>query len=287
MSPARNSNNQASQGPIEQLLTYTEEILELESQLRLARTMRRLFRLSLFGAFAGFFAIYIFNVIEWQNHKVKDLTDWPAIILLIAMIGFIIYYNIAKYAARHSDNREQSLKTFDVRRLELELELAQERRRLHAASINLDLSTRQLIYRDGVPTEIERYRSESKYYRRVHNFLQAIIIIGALAASTLTGLLQSVPPLRWFAVGTTFAVGVAAGFTGYFKFRERSFYLQQTSDSIDQEFSAVGLGIGRYRDKSEEDAITEFTEQVELLKIEQRKRQQQLEQPSEGREGTQ
>lgn len=84
-----------------------------------------------------------------------------------------------------------------------------------------------------------------------------------------------------------FAVDVAAGFTGYFKFRERSFYLQQTSDSIYQELSAVGLGIGRHKGKTEPEAMTEFTEQVELLKIEQRKRQQQLEQPSEGREGTQ
>lgn len=174
-----------------------------------------------------------------------------------------------------------------MRKLELELELAQERRRLHAVSLNLDMATRQLIYRDGVPVEIEKYRHESKYYRRIHNFLQAVIIIGALAGSTLTSLLQSVPALRWYAVGTTFAVGVSAGFTGYFKFRERSFYLQQTSDAMDQELSAVELGIGRYKGKDDENAITDFTEQVELLKAEQRKRQQQLEQPSEGREGTQ
>jgi hypothetical protein len=249
--------------------------------------MRRLLRLSVFGASIGFFIIYIFNVIEWRNHKLKDLADWPAVILELAMVGFIIYYNVSRAFARDSDDAEESMRIFDVPRLELDLELAQERKRLHAVSLNLDLPTRQLIYRDSVPTEIERYRSESKYYRRVHNSLQAIIIIGALAASTLTGLLQSVPVLRWFAVGTSFAVGVAAGFTGYFKFRERSFYLQQTSDSIDQELSAVGLGIGRYKGRRPEDAMTEFTEQVELLKIEQRKRQQQLEQPSEGREGAQ
>jgi hypothetical protein len=149
------------------------------------------------------------------------------------------------------------------------------------------MRTQQLIYRNDVPGDIEQFQKESQYYRRIHNALQAIIIIGALAASTLTGLLQSVPQLRWVAVGTTFAVGVAAGFTGYFKFRERSFYLQQTSDSIEQELNAVGLRIGRYKNKSEDDALIEFTEQVELLKIEQRKRQQQLEQPSEGREGVQ
>jgi hypothetical protein len=57
---SRNSSTQVSQGPVAQLLIYTEEILELESQLRLARILRRLLRLSTFGAFIGFFAIYIF-----------------------------------------------------------------------------------------------------------------------------------------------------------------------------------------------------------------------------------
>jgi hypothetical protein len=50
--------------------------------------------------------------------------------------------------------------------------------------------------------------------------------------------------------------------------------LQQTSDSIDQELSAIELGIGRYKSRTKDSAMTEFTEQVELLKAEQRKRQQ-------------
>lgn len=283
MPTVRNASNQESQGPVAQLLEHTERILELESQLRLARLLRRLIRVSIIGVVIGIFAIYIFNVLVWQDHKFKDLTDWPAAILLLLMVAYIIGY----YIYRSNNGENDISKIFDVRKLELELELAQERRRLYAVSLNLDMATRQLIYRDGVPVEIEKYRHESKYYRRIHNFLQAVIIIGALAGSTLTSLLQSVPALRWYAVGTTFAVGVSAGFTGYFKFRERSFYLQQTSDAMDQELSAVELGIGRYKGKDDENAMTDFTEQVELLKAEQRKRQQQLEQPSEGREGTQ
>jgi hypothetical protein len=287
MPAARNTGSPASEGPVAQLLTYTEIVLELESQLRLAKLLRRLLRLSMSGAFVGIFAIYIFNVLTWQDHKLKDLTDWPAIILVLLMIAYVVgYYAYKSSASSRSDSGDIS-QLRDVRQIELELELAQERRRLHAANINLDVPTRQLIYRDGVPIEIENFRRESKYYRRIHNFLQAVIIIGALAGSTLTSLLQSVPSLRWFAVGTTFAVGVSAGFTGYFKFRERSFYLQQTSDAIEQEFSAIGLRIGRYKGKVDADAMTEFTEQIELLKAEQKKRQQQLEQPSEGREGVQ
>jgi hypothetical protein len=225
----------------------------------------------------GFLAIYLATKLTWQRVNLRSV-NIPASLLL----GGLAIYTIAYYwaAALESNN-------IRVPELELELELAQEKRRLHAVDLNLDLRTRQMVYQGEVPQEIDRYRKESTYYRRIHNTLQGIIIIGALAASTLTGLVQSVPQLRWFAVGTSFSVGVAAGFTGYFKYRERSFYLQQTSDSIDEELSAVNLGIGRYKNRAESEALTEFTEQVERLKIEQRKRQQQLEQPSEGRESVQ
>ena len=287
MPRAQNIGDQGSQGPVAQLLTHTEQILALESQLRQARLLRKLVRVSILSVIIGVFAIYAFNVLTWEDHKLKDLTDWPAFILIVLMIAYIIGYYVYTAPSESDRGANDITRVFDVRKLELELELARERRRLHAVSINLDIETRQLIYRDDIPAEIEKYRRESQYYRRIHNFLQGVIIIGALAGSTLTSLLQSVPALRWYAVGTTFAVGVSAGFTGYFKFRERSFYLQQTSDAIDQELSAVGLGIGRYKGKVEESAMTEFTEQIELLKAEQRKRQQQLEQPSEGREGTQ
>lgn len=286
MPPARSGGQQETQGPVAHLLMYTREILELESKLRIARILRRFVRASTFFIVAGIVGLYVFNVVEW--HKITLwVINLPVVLIILGMIVSLIVYGSFRGDEKRSRSGNLSGTIYDVPGLELALELAQERRRLHAASLNLGTQTRQMIYRDSVPAGIDRYRGESKYYRRVHNGLQAIIIVGSLAASTLTGLLQSVPPLRWFAVGTTFSVGVAAGFTGYFKFRERSFYLQQTSDSIDQELSAVNLGIGRYKDKEEPVALTEFTEQVELLKVEQRKRQQQLEQPSEGRESVQ
>jgi len=70
---------------------------------------------------------------------------------------------------------------------------------------------------------------------------------------------------------------------GYFKYKERSFYLQQTADAIEQEWEAVEIGVGRYKDKSEEQALADFVEEVHRLKTEQKKRQQNLEQPPEAR----
>ena len=121
------------------------------------------------------------------------------ILIILGLSAYIVFYI--------AESQDDEKGTLNVPKLELDLELARERRRLHAAAINLPIRTQQLIYRDGVPVDIERFQIESRHYRRIHNALQSVIIIGALAASTLTSLIQSVPQLRWFAVGTTFAVG--------------------------------------------------------------------------------
>jgi hypothetical protein len=78
----------------------------------------------------------------------------------------------------------------------------------------------------------------------------------------------------------TFIVGIASGFMGYFKYKERSFYLQQTADAIESEWEAVEVGIGRYENyANEEERLAEFVAEVHRLKSEQKKRQQNLEQP--------
>lgn len=85
-------------------------------------------------------------------------------------------------------------------------------------------------------------------------------------------------------MAVSFTVGVSAGMTGYFKFRERSMNLQQAADDLEYEYKGVELGIRSYRKlPSEEDRLVEFAERAEHIKDEQRKREQQLEQPPEAR----
>jgi len=260
-------------GPVELLLEHSEKILRLESELRQARIFRALFVATAIGIPGELIGLYIATALTWRKYNMRTIW-WPAIIITIVLVAVVVII-----ASTEPDRRS-------VPEVSLDLELARERRRMDAAKLNLGVTTRQQIYKDAVPKDIEQYEKDGRHYRRIHNFLQAVIIVGSLAASTLTGLVQYISDLRWIAVGATFSVGIAAGFSGYFKFRERSFYLQLTADSIEQELSAVELGIGRYRDR-EAKAITEFTEQVEFLKQEQRKRQQQLEQPSGGKESVQ
>jgi hypothetical protein len=259
-------------GPVELLLEHSEKILRLESELREARIVRALFVATAIGIPGELVGLYIATAVTWHKYNMKAIW-WPAAIVSVVLVAFVVI------AISVPERRS-------IPEVNLDLELARERRRMDAAKLNLGITTRQQIYKDAVPRDIEQYERDGRHYRRIHNFLQAVIIVGSLAASTLTGLVLYISDLRWIAVGVTFSVALAAGFSGYFKFRERSFYLQLTADSIEQELSAVELGIGRYRDKDAW-AIAEFTEQVELLKQEQRKRQQQLEQPSGGKESVQ
>jgi hypothetical protein len=85
------------------------------------------------------------------------------------------------------------------------------------------------------------------------------------------------------AVILSITVGTSAGFIGYFKFRERAMNLRQTADAIEHEYNAAELGIRRYKNLSDEERLTLLAEEVEWLREEQSKREQQLEQPPEVR----
>lgn len=275
--PPRQSSQEQTIGPVELLMEHTKEILTLENELRVAHTIRNIAIAAIIIIPSIILAIYVATVVTWKKFNMTPIT-LPVVLLMVAF-GIIVgvYINFTT-----EDDRIPS-----VQRTILALELARERRRMYAATLDLTPEVRRKIYRDDVPRDIDQFKREGKYYRRINNLLQAIVIVGSLAASTLTGLVEYIPQLRWIAVGATFAVGVSAGFSGYFKFRERSFYLQSTADSIEYELSAVILGVGAYGDMDPDTAVKKFTEQVELLKLEQRKRQQQLEQPSGGKESTQ
>ena len=59
--------------------------------------------------------------------------------------------------------------------------------------------------------------------------------------------------------------------------------LRQTADAIEHEYNAAELGIRRYKALGYDEALTLLAEEVECLREEQRKREQQLEQPPEPR----
>ncbi|MFV2083058.1 DUF4231 domain-containing protein [Micromonospora sp. LOL_021] len=140
----------------------------------------------------------------------------------------------------------------------------------------------QKRYRDDVPDLISKFREDAGRTRKVHNRFQSIIIVGSVTTSAIATASVSFVQARWFTVAASAAVGLAAGFTGYFKYHERSFNSQQTADAIEREYEAVELRVGKYAGtKDEAEAYAIFAETVERLRDEQNKRQQQLDQPVE------
>jgi hypothetical protein len=136
----------------------------------------------------------------------------------------------------------------------------------------------QKQYRDEMPDVIADFREGANKYRSVHNRWQSVIIIGSVLTSAITTASVSFGYVRWVAVVVSFIVGLAAGFTGYFKYRERSFNLQWTSDAIEREYQSVELRVGKYANRPEPEAYALFASVVEQLRDEQAKRQQQLDQ---------
>ncbi|MFE2914374.1 DUF4231 domain-containing protein [Kitasatospora indigofera] len=172
------------------------------------------------------------------------------------------------------------------RKTEENLETNREALRFLSALAYPPLSERRALYREDVAALVKQHQAESRKYRRIHNSLQSLIMIGS-AATTLIAALDAGQELTWQSVTLTvisFAITLASMFTGYYKFRERSYFLQQTADAIEEEASAVALGVGPYHaftPGQEAQALALFTQRVEDLRNEQRRRQQQFDQPTE------
>jgi hypothetical protein len=133
-----------------------------------------------------------------------------------------------------------------------------------------------------MPEVVEAFRRDSNKNRRMSNLFQNTIIVGSLLASSAATSSVYYPPARWVSVTVSLLVAIAAGFIAYYKYRERSFNLQQTADAIERNYFSVELRAGRYSLANEVKAAYQmFVNDVENLREEQSKRQQQLEQPSE------
>ncbi|MEV7980861.1 DUF4231 domain-containing protein [Streptomyces sp. NPDC086519] len=170
--------------------------------------------------------------------------------------------------------------------LEDELDSNREALRFYSTLVYPSLGERRSLYREDVAGFIEQYQAESRRYRAVHNTLQSLIMIGSTATTTVAAL-DSGDKLTWqnvTIVTISFAITLAAAFTGYYKYRERSYFLQQTADAIEEEANAFALGVGKYGvfgPEQDQEALAVFTLAVEDLRNEQRRRQQQLDQPAE------
>lgn len=269
----------------DQLLVLNHEIRQTESYLKTAQRRRRRSDISfIFGPVVLAF-LYGTWWVPHISHHLLVIIDAP--VLFAALLFAIATVKLKLTPGGPPEGKlEFGYARKRVSEDELELNLARQRdaRKELAAEADTPIAVRRIAYKDEAYTDIDEFRAESARYRSVNNALQSVLIIGSLAATGTAALTAEVPDIRWVTLGLTFVVGVASGFMGYFKYKERSFYLQQTADAIESEWEAVEVGVGRYKKIDDEDArLAEFVEEVHRLKSEQKKRQQNLEQPPETR----
>ncbi|MFJ3169705.1 DUF4231 domain-containing protein [Streptomyces roseus] len=262
-------------GPAEQLLAHTTTILKLQQEIRTRKIQLRTLYGTGTATAISVVAIYIATVSTWRTIDLGKINGIAIPLTLACGLAFSILANRESSRTRNPS----------VRELQLELEIAEERKLLSAFQLASPIEQRQFTYKDSIPRELDQVRQEAQHYRRIHNAFQSIIIIGSLGTTTAASLADTPSYLKWVTVGLSFGVGLSAGFTGYFKYRERSFYLQQTADTIEQHATAFDLGIPPYTG-TETENLVRLTTEVEALRVEQRKREQQLDQPHEGRDGT-
>lgn len=186
-----------------------------------------------------------------------------------------------------ADTTYQAPDRYDHTLGELQERLDNQREALRrlSAVVQAPLRERRGLYREDVAEVVAQYQGESRKYRRVHNFLQALVMVGSTAITTIAAV--DAQTWNWQNISVVclgFCVTLATAFSGYYKYRERSYFLRQTADAIEEEATALALGVGEYRDFTQEqgdEALAKFTQRVEALRNEQRRREQQLDQPAD------
>ncbi|MER5350209.1 DUF4231 domain-containing protein [Kitasatospora sp. NPDC002551] len=259
--------------------TYRQKVKEfdqLEVDLRGARAFQRIFLLSMLGAILLAFLLgYTVIIGLWNTQPL--FTRYAGLAIVVALwvaMGRLLWANRKKISTKSGELRN-----------------ALQDRQTAAAQLPLDSPSALRIYREASLEIVDQYRKGANKNRRVHNFFQVIIITGSIVTSTLTAMNDGgSTSLR---LGTAFLsgfVGISAGVTGYFKFRERGYNLQSTADEIEKHYNASQFMLDEYAGSdpntplSEDDRLRTFARFVERLKEEQRKRELQLEQSSSASE---
>ena len=144
-------------------------------------------------------------------------------------------------------------------------------------------------YQEELASTIAKYKGRANRNRSLYYFIQMIIIFCSLLVTGLTSGLNNLIKVfgnPWVTPAISFSVSFLTAMVTLFRFREKGHNQQQTADAVEFEISCYKKGIFGYKNLSDTEAFTRFAEEVEKLRNEQRKRQQQLEQSSETKQTT-
>ncbi|MFC9431922.1 DUF4231 domain-containing protein [Streptomyces sp. NPDC056987] len=235
-----------------------------EADLRAGKTLQRIGWLILSGSLT-LTGILGYTVIVGLWKASDGFTRWISLAIVNVLwiaCAYWLYRNHATLATKASA-----------------LRAALQARQAAAAQLPLDTTSGLRVYREASLDVIASYRAQASRNRRVHNLFQLVIITGSITVSTLTAMNEgSNQFLSIFASSLSALVGISAGITGYFKFRERGTTAQSTADDIEKNYNASGFQLGEYEGMEENPRLLRYAGTVEKIKEEQRKREIQLEQ---------
>ncbi|MFJ2297016.1 DUF4231 domain-containing protein [Streptomyces sp. NPDC087894] len=260
---------------IERTQTKRRAAAHLQNRIRLVRMARGLVVGPAVAACATFATAVGFTVSTWERF---DMAPYNTAALLLLLLLLIVFISGMRMNTGKKENEEER----SVAELRLELDLLEERRILEAAHSARSPYERQYSYRETIPHEIERLRRETRRYRRVHNFFQWSLFVASVTMSVTAAVYDPPQPGKGILISLGAFISFTTAVTGYFKFRERAFNLQQTADAIEQHVTAYDLAISPYNNSEVQANLERLAETVESLRVEQRKREQQLEQPHQG-----
>ncbi|NEA46829.1 DUF4231 domain-containing protein [Streptomyces sp. SID10815] len=235
-----------------------------EAELRAAKALQRIGWLILLGSLI-LTATLLYTVVVGLWKANDGVTRW------LTLIIFNILW-IACACWLYKNHKTLATKTSAFRD-------ALQARQTAAAQLPLDTTSGLRVYREASLDVIASYRAQASRNRRVHNSFQLLIITGSIVVSTLTAMNEGSNAALSIATSSLSAlVGISAGVTGYFKFRERGTSSQSTADDIEKNYNASGFQLDEYEGLEETPRLIRYAGTVEKIKEEQRKREIQLEQ---------
>ncbi|HEY1349264.1 MAG TPA: DUF4231 domain-containing protein [Ktedonobacteraceae bacterium] len=144
---------------------------------------------------------------------------------------------------------------------------------------------REDFYREESGRTLKLYQEDYRKYRAKHDKLQITVIFCSALSTGFAGtaIFSEATSfsfaLKFLAAMLSLTVTIASGSIAYFKYKDRSHDFQKTADAIEGERRAFKLGLGPYRGKPLDEALSLFAENTHMTIEDHKKRQQLLDQP--------